>query len=72
MPEVAVLRVREPLTGCASLNTIFHDLLSILSEAVGEKQINFSIPSVHRSFELPLVPLFPILNSSASKLYSRA
>ena len=32
----------------------------------------FSISSVHRSFELPLVPLFPILNSSASKLYLRA
>ena len=28
---------------------------------------HFSISSAHRSFELPLVPLFPILNSSASK-----
>ena len=54
-------RMRQPQ------NTSLHDFLSILSEAVGEKQIIFSISSVHRSFELHLVPLFPILNSSASK-----
>ena len=42
MPEDAVLRVRAPLTGYASLNqNILHDFQSILYEVVGGKLRKF-------------------------------
>ncbi len=62
-PEVAVLGVSVPLTGCASLKHI----LSILSEESCWRKISFiPISSVHRSFEIPLVPLISNRNSSTS------
>lgn len=65
-PEVAALGVSVPLTGCASLKQI----LSILSEESCWRENSFiPISSVHRSFELPLVPLISNRNSSTSIFY---
>ena len=62
-PEVAALGVSVPLTGCASLKQI----LSILSgESCWRENSFIPISSVHRSFELPLVPLISNRNSSTS------
>ena len=53
-------RMRQP-------QNIFTRLLIYFIRSCWREANQFSISSVHRSFKLPLVPLFPILNSSASK-----
>jgi hypothetical protein len=67
-PRARSCRVRglSTLTGCASLKHI----LSILSgESCWRENSFIQISSVHRSFEVPLVPLISNLNSSTSNFY---